>query len=203
MQAETYDFTKDLIFPVLVALAGGFALYWFKYFRARGLVRQALTEDINLLLRQCADYQAYLSLNGHDWLKKGETIFESPVFVSSNKQVFAASLPFLWLLTKKETKKIFRFYSHVDDCEKLIEILFLRIQKLEANGQPLTEKQIALIKGRRDRIVAGLTSLLKSSQFQIIKINELPDDYDFPTGRETAVKLGKEFLKAQDLSKVK
>ena len=187
---DTSSVTSGLLFPLVVALVGGIVLYWSKLVRERRMIRQALVSEINLLLRQASDYREYLALDGHDWFKVGQTLIESPVFVPSEKQVFTAALPYFWLLSKMEMKKLLLFYHHIDACEKLIEILFLRIQKLETAATPLTTKQVALTKGRRDRIVAGLVSAIQTNEYQITKLTDLPDKYELETGKKTAVKLG-------------
>jgi len=120
----------------------GLSLYFIKAGRQRYSIRQALISEINLLLGQLDDYKRYLLRDDHKWCNEGSTLTESPVFVPSNYRVFSTSLPFLWLLPTDEMKKILLFYSQVENCEKLIEILFGRIQGHEKGAKAITKDQV-------------------------------------------------------------
>jgi len=182
--------TDNLLFPVLVAVIGGLTISWIKLARQRSAIRSALISEINLLLRQAADYKEYLSQDGHDWLKEGVALSESPVFVTSAHRVFNAMLNQLWLLPAAEARKVLRFYSHVEDCENLIQILFERIQKQESVGKPLDAKQVAVTKARIKRIVKGLDSAVRVTDGKIDKLQQLPTTYLLPTARDTSKELG-------------
>ena len=85
------------------------------------------------------------------------------------------------------------FYNHHENCETLIEILFLRIQQMEKSGKPLDKRKVALTKTRKDRIVHGLDSLLRIPGLRIDKIKALPDYYQFQTAEDIKKKMQKIF----------
>lgn len=182
--------TDNLLFPVLVAVIGGVIASWITLARRRRAIRGALTSEINLLLRQAADYKEYLSQEPHDWLTVGTVLSEAPVFVASPHRIFNAMLAELWLLPATEAQKVLLFYSHMEDCENLIQILFQRIQKQEEGGKPLEARQVAVTKSRIKRIVKGLESAVRVTDGKIDKLRQLPVTYVLPTARDTSKELG-------------
>ncbi len=185
--------TDKFFVPIAVLVLGGLLTYWVQLMRQRVAIRKALISEINLLFRDAVDYKEYLSQERHDWLKKGARLKESPVFVASSKRVFNAMLPQLWLLPRSELQKVLLFYSHVEDCENLIQILFGRIHKQEQIGKPLDAKQIAVTKVRIKRILKGLDSALRITNGKIDKLGELPQNHDLPTAKDTSKELGSFF----------
>jgi hypothetical protein len=159
------------ILALVVAIAGGYILFLIKTNRQRRAVRLALTSEINALLVEASVYKRYLSDDGHDWLKAGLTLTESPVFVVSNWRMFNASLPYFWLLPNNELQKVLEFYSQIESCEKLIEILFGRVQEYVEAKIPLTEKQVSQTKIRVKRITDDLESALKITNNRIGALN--------------------------------
>lgn len=187
------QFTQYILFPVLVGIVGGFVMHWLKIRMQRTALEQLLVSEINLILRQAKDYHAYFSGDEHDWLKEGRTLDESPVFIPARIHVFKSVLPQIYLLSPKQIQKVLSFYNHHENCETLIEILFMRIQQMEKSGKALTEQKAALTKTRKDRIVNGLNSLLQITNLQIHKISNLPDSYQFQSAEETKAKMQKLF----------
>jgi hypothetical protein len=193
--------TDNFLWPVLVAVIGGLTMSWIKLARQRSAIRNALISEINLLLRQAADYREYLSQEPHDWLTEGMILSESPVFVASPKRVFNTVLLQLWLFPSSEVQKVLRFYSHIEDCETLIQILFERIQKQEDAGKPLEARQIAVTKSRIKRIIKGLDSAIRVTDGKIDKLGQLPTTYALPTARDSSKELALVFKVGQKRKK--
>jgi len=194
---DVMDFWTDkMILPLLVALIGGLVTYWAKLSRERDALRTGLLSEINFLLRQTEEFKDYLSLEGHPWHQVGETLRESPVFVATPRKIFAAMLPSLWLLSRNELDKVLQFYNHLEDCEKLLEILFGRIKKLEDAGKPLDSDQVSHMKKRTHRIIRGFESVLHDCNLPVKKLSDLPGNYKLPSAEETARNLGISFKKA-------
>lgn len=168
------ELNQVFLAPFLVASLAGLLLYWVQLKRQKATTRQALASEINLILLQARDFRDYLIQDSHAWLQEGITLKESPVLAGSTYRVFSALLPNLHLLSSKEISCVLEFYSHYENCEKLIEILFGRLQGQEKAGHPLTGAQIALTKKRAGRIVSGLDSILNATSGRINSLNELP-----------------------------
>ena len=168
------ELNQLILAPFLVAALAGFVLYWIQLSRQRTTTQQALASEINLILRQARDFRDYLLQDSHAWLHEGAILKESPVLARSNYRVYSALLPNLHLLSGKEISCVLEFYSHYENCENLIEILFGRLQGQEKAGHPLTEMQIALTKKRAERIVNGLENILSTTSGSINSLDDLP-----------------------------
>ncbi len=190
-------FSEIFIIPLAVVVFGSLIVYWTKLLRQQTTVRHALINEINMLLRQCGDFKEYLIQDGHDWLKEGMVLDESPVFIRSSYKVYKEALSQLYLLSKEEITKVLMFYNHHEECQTLLEILFARIHQQEESKKQLTDKQIAITKARVERIIDGLTSVLKIRGGQIVSLYVLPEKYGLPTAKETAIKMGHVFKKAE------
>jgi hypothetical protein len=108
------------------------------------------------------------------WLQEGAVLKESPVLARSNYRVYCALLPNLHLLSEDEIARVLEFYSHYENCESLIEILFGRLQGQEKAGHPLTGAQIELTKKRAKRIVGGLDSIIDATNGHVDTLDGLP-----------------------------
>jgi hypothetical protein len=181
--------TKYLFLPLFVAILGGFIVWWLKNARQRSAVRQMLISEINLLINEFSDNTDYLSRRTHDWLKEGTVLNEAPVFAETPRKMWTAVLPMLWFLPNEELRKVLLFYTHIERCEQLIQILFSRIQEQQESNQALTKDQVERNQVRLDRILGGCRSAINITNRRIEKLGDLPATYSLATAECTAENL--------------
>ena len=67
-----------------------------------------------------------------------------------------------------------------------MDLLFRRIQECRSDGNPLTEECVDSLRVRRDRIAAGLESLVRGTGGRVQRLKDLPDGFEIPTTKSTA-----------------
>jgi hypothetical protein len=173
------EFSDIFALPFLAAALAGVVVFITQMVHQRATTRQALISEINMLLRDIAGYERYLTNDKHAWLQPEAVIRESPVFSRSACKVYTALLPQLHLLPRDEILRVLAFYNHYEACESLIEILFGRIKQREQSGVPLSPEQVERNKRRIGRILTGINycrRVVPSSG--ISSLRELPNVYE-------------------------
>ncbi|MEA2561259.1 MAG: hypothetical protein QOH06_2763 [Acidobacteriota bacterium] len=172
------ELSEIFAFPFLAAALAGLAVYVAQLSQQRATTRQALISEINVLLREIAGYQRYMSNDKHAWLQADKTVKESPVIIRSACKVYTALLPQLHLLPKDEISRVLAFYTHHESCDSLVEILFGRLKQQEQTGAPLTSEKVERNKRRVRRILDGLNDCLRQIPGgQIVSLRQLPKFY--------------------------
>ncbi|MCP4109455.1 MAG: hypothetical protein GY749_28685 [Desulfobacteraceae bacterium] len=175
---------------IVGVIVGGFnyGLTIFNSFRQRYLIKKALTSEINILIRQLKDYKEYFLLENHSWLKEGSVI-EAPVIKPIEHKIFNSVLSQLYFFKTEDMDKILSFYHYVESCEKLISILFSRIQQQQRQNITIDKERVDIRKIQVNKIVNALDKLPKSSDFK-----NFPSEYQIETAAESAKKI-EEFRK--------